>query len=154
MDFLDRTDTPFGAFFRDYVADNRGGADDSPLPESSPLLPMPLPFPLAEQPASGSRLAPPCSSRRRGRQTTRLIAERWANRVVGMLSYFNRDEAQGHSWRGRRPSVLQSERVATLVEDRRPVEQDAGRGGRSTSLAEVLKRLKAYDYMITQVLEA
>ena len=115
MEFMNRIDTPFGAFFRDYVADSGVGADHSPLPDSAPLLPMPLPFPLAEQPASCSASAPPPSSRRRSRQTSRLIAERWANRVVGMLSFFNRDEVQGRSWRGRKPSALQTELVANLV---------------------------------------
>ena len=82
----------FGVFFKTWAAegqkvacasasleaDTRGVAD-----EGRPLLPMPLPFPAAEGNAD-TRHVP---GRRTSRLRARRMAQRWANRLIGWISF-------------------------------------------------------------------
>ena len=145
---LSREDTAFGQFLAGFLGQVHDGARLPPLAESSPLFPMPVPYPAVETPM---KLELPASPRRRARLLLRRAASRWTNRLVGLFNFIDCEVANDGSWRGRRPSGLQAHLAAQLLEEilhwcRLPLPEEKGGCGRSAALITVLRRLSSYGY--------
>ena len=140
-------ESPFGSFWRDFLRIGCDGVTSAPLTSTSPLLPMPLPFPEVE----GARVGSLCSRRRETRSCHRRLACRWVNRIVAALNFMDQDVPRQGLWRGRRPSELQMEAANLMVVDllewcRLPVQVISGGSGRCTALSHVLRRLAVVGY--------
>jgi hypothetical protein len=77
----------------------------------------PSPFP-----AAGTRPQYwPAFSQRKKRMQCRIFAQRWANSLIAVFSFFEVGSGQGAKWlqaaKGRRPTTLQLEYAAGLVDD-------------------------------------